>query len=58
MSNAQWTPPLIRPMNIPVHYITGLIESTTTLYGDREIHPCQRFAVHDEACLVVEVTYL
>ena len=79
----------------------GLIESTTTLYRGREIHPsvkdlqsttrlaeswklhifdtrvdfpvpvqsggwlffsnppeCQRFAVHDEACRVVEVAYL
>ena len=38
---------------------TRLVESTTTLYRDREIKPeCQRFAVHDEACRVVEVAYL
>ena len=31
------------------------IESTTTLYRDREIHPSVKFAVHDEACRVVDV---
>ena len=34
----------------------GLIESITTLYRDREIHPTyQRLTVHNEACRVLDV---